>query len=173
MVTNRECRINTNFISSIDVFSQSFEMYKRKNYEKALCLLEKSLQSIEIPSFCILSEYYDLAASILWKIGESEKSYALWQKSLSFDNYNRHSYLSLSLLYKQQTDFCQLFIQIKLNEYYSLREYCENAGAFSQQEQEKVVDYLLFFWNKNLTNKNYTEMDELELVDYFIGLKVF
>ena len=66
-----------------------------------------------------------MAASILWKIGEKNEAHKLWQKSYNFDSNNRHTLLSLKILFNENVNysyFFELFIKIKYNEYFSLKE---------------------------------------------------
>jgi hypothetical protein len=171
----KECCFDNNFINSINILNLAEEKYKLGLFEESLCLLENSLEEIEMPSTFILSKYYDITASILWKLGEREKSYYLWKKSLHYDGENRHSSLSLSILFDQTefiSDICELFIQIKLNEF--LSQTCESCGnVFDRIDEEKIINYLLHFWENNLSSTKLEKMDELELVDYFINIKVF
>jgi hypothetical protein len=166
----KSCELNNNFTESLQFFYEAEEKYKDRKFTEALNLLENSLCGIEMPSSYILSKYYDFVASILWKIKEYDKSYYLWQKSLEYDDTNRHSQLSLSMLFdntKLDVDVCELFIKIKLNEYY-----CSCGKKAFPCEEEKIIKYLLHFWENNLSSVNFDEMDELEIVDYFINVKV-
>jgi tetratricopeptide (TPR) repeat protein len=170
-----ECCIHNEFLDSLNVFNKAALMYRKKHFKEALSLLEESLQEINVPTAAILSRYYDFAASILWKIGQQDKSFYLWEKSLQYDHKNRHSQLSISMLFdKPDTtdDVCELFIKIKLNEFFCMRgegyKTCHNSIG-----EEKIINYLLQFWEKNLSSMNFDETDELEIVDYFINLKVF
>jgi hypothetical protein len=173
--SSKECHFYNNFLKSADSFHEAEARYKCHCYKDALNLLKESLQKIDNPSDFILSQYYDMVASILWKIGDREKARCLWKKSFDYDNTNRHSYLSFSLLY-DKSDYlsviCELFIQIKLNEYYCLKQNYEDETV-DMYEEEKIINYLLQFWKNNLSSVDLEKMDELELVDYFINIKVF
>ncbi|HOV15772.1 MAG TPA: hypothetical protein PK771_15895 [Spirochaetota bacterium] len=171
-----DLKINSNFISSDSLFCGMREWYKKKNYNGALLILEDTLRNINIDSKSELSNFYDLAASILWKIGEKNEAHKLWQKSYNFDSNNRHTLLSLKILFNENVNysyFFELFIKIKYNEYFSLKEEKEENCCLDFFEEDKVLNYLITFWEKNLSSKNLDEMDELELVDYFINLEVF
>jgi tetratricopeptide (TPR) repeat protein len=171
----RECHFYNNFLKCIDSLKEAEGKYKCHCYKDALNLLKESLDKIQDPSSYILSQYYDMVASILWKIGDKDKAHVLWEKSLSYDGNNRHSSLSLSILYEKDdylSVICELFIKLKLNEYYSMKNMDEDK-ACDPYEEEKIMNYLLQFWKNNLSSLNLENMDELEMVDYFINLKVF
>ena len=171
----RECHFYNNFLKSIDIFKKAENKYKCHCYRDALNLLKESLDKIDNPSNQTLSIYYDMVASILWKIGDKIQACCLWKKSLNYNLNNRHSCLSLSMLYNKEdylSVICELFIQIKMNEYYCLKNECEDH-SYDALEEEKIINYLLQFWKNNLSSQNLEKMDELEMVDYFINIKVF
>lgn len=172
-----EYKKSFNCINSSMIFYRVEDRYRKKDYKNALAFLENSLQKIDIESAALLSRYYDLAASLLWKLGEKEGAHSLWLKSCDYDNTNRHSALSLALLFEENpllSNICELFVKLKLNEYYSLKdEYEENKCCLDCFEEDRVLKYLLNFWEDNLASKNLETMDELELVEFFINLEVF
>ncbi|HPO49201.1 MAG TPA: hypothetical protein PLO89_02655 [Spirochaetota bacterium] len=152
------------------------DSYKKRDYGGALACLDDTLRKAVIDSSPALSRYYDLTASLLWKIGEREAARLLWLKSCQYDGTNRHSLLSLHLLFQENevlSNIFELFIKVKLNEYYSLKEEAESNCCLDFFEEERVVDFLSNYWKNNLSDKNLEGMDELELVDYFINLEVF
>ncbi len=152
------------------------EWYKKKDYSEALIYLENFLKSTDVNSQDDLSELYDLAASILWKMGEKNKAFELWQKSYSCNNNNRHTILSLKMLFGIQdtvSPFFELFVRLKYNEYYSHKKEKNECCCLDFLEEDRLLSYLVNYWEKNLTDKKFHTMDELEVVEYFINLNIF
>ena len=169
----KEIIINRHFINSTEILDKINILYNQKEYKKALLFLEKYLQNLTIRSPFILSRFFDIAASILWKMGEKGKSLLLWEESLRIDGTNRHSFLSLALFSdrdKSASSIFELFMQIKMNEYYSHRNSINTS--FYKNEEESMMNQLICFWDENLSKKQLNKMNELELVEYFIDLKI-
>ena len=162
--------IDNKFLYSTDVLYRIENHYKKREFYKALDIISKNIEIINIPSFCELSIFFDIIASILWKIGETDKAYIFWKKSYEIDKNNRHSKLSLDFLFDdkaKESYLCDLFINLKMNEFISNKSYC------SEKEKKDMVKFLLDYWNKNLSNKNLSQFEDIDLVDYFISLKIF
>ena len=171
-----EFKTNSKFIEHNSILCWMERCYKKKDYGNALICLNNSLHKVDALSSFALSKFYDLTASLFWKLGEKDKAHSLWQKSCNYDNNNRHSLLSLHLLFKENRELSnlfELFIKIKLNEYYSLKEEQEDNCCLDFFEEDRVLKYLVQFWEQNLSDKHLENMDELEIVDYFINLEIF
>lgn len=169
---NNNYYFQNDFFKSLNLVSFVEKRYKSKNFEEALAILQRGLEGITIASFRELSVYFDIIASILWKIGEKENAYKFWKKSYETDKTNRRSELSLRLLFDNQDKrnyYQELFIRLKFNEYFSNKKLLSLFGA----NEKFVLDYLTNFWENNIGANTLEKYDELELVDYFIKLKVF
>lgn len=175
MKYERKCKqwpiiINKDFVKSAELLSDIERNYKNKNFSNALKIISKNINLINIPSFSELSIFFDIVASILWKMGKNNKAYLFWKKSYEIDKNNRHSKLSLDFLFNNEERkkyFYELFIRLKMNEFLS------NKGNCSKEKKKKIIKFLTNYWDKNLSNKNWEEFDDIEIADYFIGLKIF
>ncbi len=162
--------IDRDFLYSIEVLDSIEQLYKRKEFGKALKVISKNINYIKIPSLVELSIFFDVVASILWKLGESNKAYQCWKKSYEIDNNNRHSKLSLDFLFNNEIRekyLCEMFVKLKMNEFIACNHFS------SEEEKFKMIEFLSNYWEQNLANKDLTKFDDIELIEYFIGLKVF
>ncbi|HRU43037.1 MAG TPA: hypothetical protein P5322_00790 [Spirochaetota bacterium] len=169
---NKYYYFQNDFFNSLSLVSFVEKRYKSKNFEEALVILQNGLKRITITSFAELSVYFDIIASILWKIGKRENAYKFWKKSYETDKTNRRSELSLRLLFNNEDKrnyYQELFIRLKFNEYFSNKKLLSLFGT----NENFVLSYLTNFWERNIVATTLEKYDELELVDYFIKLKVF
>lgn len=161
--------IDKGFVDSVSLISSIEQTYKCKQFEKALFIIKDSLNEINIPSLKELSIYFDIIASILWKIGQKESAYNFWKKSFEIDKNNRHSQLSLSILFNDKTNnYFDLFIRIKFNEFYSSKKLFEKFKC----DDKFYYNYLIDYWTKNLSGMNFNNFEETDLAEIFINIKL-
>ncbi|HOJ65141.1 MAG TPA: hypothetical protein PLE45_12060 [Spirochaetota bacterium] len=174
MKYRKKCKTDTivlekGFVYSTDLLFNIEQFYRKKRFNEALKIISKNINLIDIPSFKELSIFFDIVASILWKLGERNKAYLFWKKSYEIDNNNRHSKLSLDFLFNKKVKeryLYELFIRLKMNEFLSKKCFC------SKEEKEKMVEFLTDYWNKNLAKKDLSQFDEIEAADYFISIRI-
>lgn len=162
--------IDKNFLNSVEILYKIERLYKKRQFNEALELISRYINYINIPSLEQLSIFFDIVASILWKIGENNKAYDCWKKSYDINNNNRHSRLSLDFLCNNEIKkryLCEMFINLKMNEFIAKK------GYYSENEKNEFIIFLYDYWYKNLSNKDLTQFDEIEVADYFIGLNIF
>ncbi len=161
--------IEGDFLESAEILKEAHFLYKKRDYRGVLTYLEDNLKGLNITCSFILSEYFDLVASVLWKLCEYEDAFKLWNKSAAYNVKNRHSSICVSLFNEsiKQDDTFVTFINIMLDIYKK-----DHSGVITDLEEDAIIDALLDYWNTELDIDVISGMNGDELFEYLSGLKI-